>query len=117
VITVTHLQKVVTEAVRAAVGPSQGPSQGATQGQSWAIVAAQPTQPNQPTQPTKTIPHRINREILVRGASIPADLVKRTPVEIIQAVNQASAKKGAIAAQKLPSGDTVVTFSNPTTKD
>jgi len=43
--------------------------------------------------------------------------VKRTPVEIIQAINQVSAKKGAIAAQKLPSGDTVVTFSNPTTKD
>jgi len=29
VITVTHLQKMVTEAVRAVVGPSQGPNQGA----------------------------------------------------------------------------------------
>ena len=80
-------------------------------------MAAQPTQPNQPTQPTKTIPHRINRETLVRGANLPADLVKRTPIEIIQAINQASAKKGAIAARKLPSGDIVVTFSDPTTKD
>ena len=34
VITITHLQKVVTEAVRATIGPTQGPNQGATQGQS-----------------------------------------------------------------------------------
>ena len=46
-----------------------------------------------------------------------ADLAKRTPAEIIQVINQASAKKGAIAARKLPSGDTVVTFSDSTTKE
>ena len=116
VLTTTHLQKAVTEAVRAAIGPSQG----ATQGQSWATVAAGTTGApvlGQLNQPTKVIPQRVNREILVRGAGLPADLAKRTPVEIIQAVNQASAKKGAIAARKLQSGDIVVTFSNPTAKE
>ena len=48
---------------------------------------------------------------------MPADLAKRTPVEIIQAINNASTKKGAIAARKLPSGDIVVTFSDQATKE
>ena len=73
--------------------------------------------PTQLSQLTKTIPQRINREILVRGADMPAELAKRTPAEIIQVINQASAKKGAIAARKLLSGDIVVTFSDPTTKE
>ena len=48
---------------------------------------------------------------------MPADLAKRTPAEIIQAINQATTKKGAIVARKLPSGDTVVTFNDLTTKE
>ena len=78
---------------------------------------SQSVTPTQLSQPTKTIPQRINQEILVRGADILADLAKRTPAEIIQVINQASAKKGAIVARKLPSGDIVVTFSDPTTKE
>jgi hypothetical protein len=46
-----------------------------------------------------------------------ADLAKRSPAETIQAINQASAKKGAIVARKLLSGDIVVTFSDPATKE
>jgi hypothetical protein len=48
---------------------------------------------------------------------MPADLAKRTPAEIIQAINQVSTKKGAITARKLPSGDIVVTFNDSTTRD
>jgi hypothetical protein len=48
---------------------------------------------------------------------MPADLAKRSLAEIIQAINQASAKKGAIAARKLLSRDIVVTFSDPATKE
>ena len=115
VLTTTNLQRVVTEAVRAAVGPSQGP----LQARSWATVAngGPAATAAQLSQPTKTTPQRINREVLVRGADMPADLAKRTPAEIIQVINQASAKKGAIAARKLPSGDTVVTFSDPATRE
>jgi hypothetical protein len=112
-VTVTHLQRVVTEAVQAAIGPSQG----ASQARSWAMVVGGGPMPAQLSQPTKATPQRINREILVRGADMPADLAKRSPAEIIQAINQASAKKGAIAARKLLSGDTVVTFSDPATKE
>lgn len=112
VLTVTHLQKAVTEAVQAAIAPSKG----VVQGRSWATVAAGGPVLNPLNQPTKAIPPRINRELLIRGTNLPADLAKRTPAETIQAINQVSAKKGAIAARKLPSGDVVVTFSDSTTK-
>ena len=67
--------------------------------------------------PQKVVPQRANREILIRGRDLPADLAKRTPAEITQAVNQASAQQGAIAARKMPSGDTVVTFRDPAAKE
>ena len=66
---------------------------------------------------TKTIPQQINWETLIRGTNMPAELAKRTAVETIQAINQASAKKGAITARKLPSGDMVVIFSDLATKE
>ena len=37
---------------------------------------------------------------------------RKTPQEVVQAVNQASTKKGAIAARILPSGDTIITFES-----
>jgi hypothetical protein len=63
------------------------------------------------------VPARIHKEILVRGRGMPADMANRTPQEIVQAVNRASMKKGAIAARRLPSGDTIVTFQGTTTRD
>lgn len=101
---------MVTEAVRAAIGLVQGPAQA----RSRATVAAGTSGAS---PPVKTIPQRINREILVRGADLPAELARRTPAEIIQAINNTSAKQGAIAARKLPSGDTVVTSTDQATKD
>jgi hypothetical protein len=82
VLTVAHLQKVVTEAVRATIGPTQG----VPQSRSWAIVAIGGpilNLLNLPSQSTKAIPLRIDRELLVRGTNLPADLVKRTLAEII----------------------------------
>ena len=66
--------------------------------------------------PAKTPLSRLSREVLVRGAGLQAGLARRTPYEIVQAVNTASATKGAIAARKLPSGDVVVTFCNDQAK-
>ncbi|EAQ91777.1 hypothetical protein CHGG_00012 [Chaetomium globosum CBS 148.51] len=48
---------------------------------------------------------------------MPADLAKRTPQETIQAVNQVSVRKGAVAARRLPSGDTIVTFQSAGARD
>jgi len=72
-------------------------------------VAAATTGPTQ--VPVKAAPpSRLAREVLVRGAGLSASLAKRTPQEIVQAVNTASVTKGAIAARKLPSSNIVVTF-------
>jgi hypothetical protein len=63
------------------------------------------------------VPARINKEILIKGRGMPADMAKRTPQEMVQAINRASMKKGAIAARRLPSGDTIVTFQGTATRD
>lgn len=65
----------------------------------------------------KIVPARVNKEILVRARETPADLANRTPKKTIQAVNQASLKKGAIAARRIPSGDTIITFQSVTARD
>lgn len=120
--TLYSLRKVVAEEVRAALreAPPAKPTQLA---RTWADIArgnninsnATIALPQQ--QPAKIVPARLSREVLVKGDSQPADLAKRNPLEIVQAVNQASSRKGAIAARKLPSGDTIVTFANPATRD
>ena len=74
-ITTANLKKVVTEAVQAAVGEARG----APQARSWATVAAGAPAPAQQGLPTKAIPQRINREILVRGNNLPADLKTYPP--------------------------------------
>lgn len=115
-LTLSSLRKVVAEEVRAALGGAQR----APQARSWATVAAGalgPAQAEPQSLPKKVIPQRITREILVRGNSLPASLAKRSPQEIVQAINQASTRKGAIAARKLPSGDTIVTFQDAPTKE
>ncbi|KAK3331427.1 hypothetical protein B0H66DRAFT_546519, partial [Apodospora peruviana] len=104
-ISLANLRKVVAEEVKAAVNRTQAK-------RSWAAVASQGSTHSQ-TQPTTAT----KIEILVRGKRMPADLAKRTPQEIIQAVNQASTKKGAVAARKLPSGDTFITFQGMTKRD
>jgi hypothetical protein len=90
-----------------------------TQAKSWAAVAAtataRPTRP--PPEATKTVPARHLREIVVRTTNPPDDLQKRTAKEIVAAINTASGKKGAIAARRLPSGDTVITFLEEEAKE
>jgi hypothetical protein len=48
---------------------------------------------------------------------MPADLVARTPAQVVQAVNQAAGKVGtALAAKKLPSRDIILMFRDLATK-
>jgi hypothetical protein len=127
-LTLTNLRKVVAEEVKAAFTGAQMKSQAQQEPQaqkesrarSWASVTNATSTPAQITSqnlPKKVIPQRITREILVRGNGLSASLAKRSSPEIIQAINQTSARKGAIAARKLPSNDTIITFQDATTKD
>ncbi|EAQ85560.1 hypothetical protein CHGG_09574 [Chaetomium globosum CBS 148.51] len=89
----------------------QAPAPATTVARSWAAVVA-----GEGELPKKIIPGRLNKEILVRG-SIEPSLTRRSPQEIVQAVNGASERKGAVAARKLPSGDVIVTFQDAETKE
>jgi hypothetical protein len=88
-------------------------------GATWSAVAARgaATAMQQQDAPKKVIPARQSREMLIRGHEMPPSLAKRTPQETIQAINTASAQKGAVAARVLPSGDVVVTFKDEAIRD
>jgi hypothetical protein len=118
------LQKAITEEVQKAIGVLKeevqevkkalikGSSQVIEPGiraRSWAAVAAE-------EPPKKVIPGRIGKEVLIRGSVAPA-ITRRSPQEIVQAINGASEKKGAVAARKLPSGDVVITFQEAKIKE
>lgn len=108
------LRKVIAEEVKAAVaGTRSAPAAAAAvpAATTWAAVAGQPAVPK------KVVPARLSREVLVKARETTPDLAKRTPQEIVQAVNAVSARKGAVAARKLPSGDVVVTFQDVAAKD
>lgn len=118
-----NLRKVIAEEVKAAVAEAQktapipASAPAAPTGRTWAAVAGTTATLAQPAVPKKVVPARLSREVLVKAREAPADLAKRTPQEIVQAVNAVSAKKGAVAARRLPSGDIVVTFQDAATKD
>jgi hypothetical protein len=79
-ISLAKLRKVVAEELKAAANAPQDT-------RSWAAVASQESShiQTQTTTPAKTVPARINNEILIRGRGMPADKAKRTPQEIVQA--------------------------------
>lgn len=59
----------------------------------------------------KVIPARHVREVVIKaGENQPAELAGRKAPEIVQSVNSALGTNSAVAARRLRSGDTVVTF-------
>ncbi len=102
----------IKEAVRQAFAEQQAAKP------SWAAVAASGTESEPKTQndqshkAAKQVPARQAREVVIRAANLPEELANRTPREVVQAVNTAAGKDGAVAARRLRSGDTVVTFEN-----
>ncbi|KAG5923188.1 hypothetical protein E4U61_004138 [Claviceps capensis] len=59
---------------------------------------------------------RLHREVLIKGTSINSNVSGRSPGEIIKAVNAATKTDTAVAARRLASGDTVVTFRDSTSR-
>jgi len=120
----SELRKVVAEeaakAATAAVKTALSEAKKESAERSWAsIVSNSSTAPtvHQQMLPKKVIPTRLSQQMLIRSAKMPDNLAKRTPLETVQAVNQVSAQKGAIAARALPSGDVLVTFKDQATKE
>jgi hypothetical protein len=106
------------------VPPAQ--SSADTSRKTWAAVAAAAAGAGGPAvyTPKVVVPERRNREIVVKATDLAPELAARTSVEIVEAVNKAmgggSGSGRAVAARRMPSGDTVLTFSSNTdtiTKD
>ncbi|KAG6051841.1 hypothetical protein E4U39_006928 [Claviceps sp. Clav50 group G5] len=98
IITADSLKKSIEKAVQKAL---RAPPAGGT---TWAAVAA-----------------RGGPKTLIKGTSINSTVSKRSPAEIVKAVNTALKAEVAVAARRLQTGDTIVTFrdssSRPQTED
>jgi hypothetical protein len=95
--------------------PYAEPSPNGPTVQTWASIAAGATkQRPQPNPPAKVIPARQAREIVIRIGQQPADLAERSPKAVVEAITTAAGRQGAVAARRLRSGDTVVTFNEGT---
>src|SRR6201999_814316 len=62
--------------------------------------------------PKVVVPERRNREVVMRASGQREDLANRTAVQVVEAVNKAIGSEGAVAARRMRSGDTVLTFNN-----
>jgi hypothetical protein len=95
---INALSKAPAAAVAAGPGGAARPS--------WAAVAAGPPGPRL----AKEVPARQEREIIVRATELPAELANRTAKETITAIQTAAGREGPVAARRLRSGDTAITF-------
>jgi hypothetical protein len=77
----TNLRKVVAEEVRAAIRETPPKPIAKPTTRTWADIARGPT-PGLTGPLAKVIPAQQDREVLVKGGSLQADLAKRTPLEI-----------------------------------
>jgi hypothetical protein len=61
--------------------------------------------------PKIVVPERRTREVVIKALGQSEDLARRTSVEVVQAANTAIGGSKVVAARRLPSGDTILTFA------
>ena len=102
-ITRAEIKEIVTQVIKE-TQETQKPREA-----TWAAVAARAPNPhNGPA--AKEVPARLEREIVIRTGAQPPDLARRSPQEVIQAIQTTTGREGAAAARRLRSGDTAITF-------
>ncbi|KAG6067614.1 hypothetical protein E4U32_003436 [Claviceps aff. humidiphila group G2b] len=57
------------------------------------------------------VPSRVHREVVIKGTTLSDAATGRKPEEIVTAVNGAINAPAEVAARRLRSGDTVITFN------
>ena len=82
----------------------------------WASIAASAAPPPPPSSASRStngaprvVPQRIARQLHIRARELPAEQPDRTPQDIVNAINR-HGRGGALASNKLPSGDLCITF-------
>jgi hypothetical protein len=61
--------------------------------------------------PKIAVPERQTREVVIKAPGQAEDLARRFSVEVVQATNTAIGGSAVVAARRLPSGDTILTFT------
>ncbi|KPM42380.1 hypothetical protein AK830_g4172 [Neonectria ditissima] len=77
---------------------------------SYASIAARNIATPSRASPERTTRSRVEREVTIRTRNAPPDISSRTPKDTVAAANLARGDTNVVAARKLPSGDTVLTF-------
>ena len=119
--TAAEIAKVVREQVRKTMQEELTAGKKDSPKPTWASVveAGRPAQPADRT-PTpaasvpKIVPKRQLRQILIKGNRISPEYANRSPADTVNAINRLGGKGGALAANKLPSGDVLLTFEERT---
>ena len=110
------IQKTVEKMVSTMALGSTGGAVGAPAGRrSWASVAASPTSGSSGSaawEPRMVIPARKEREVTIKAASQREEFTRRSPKEVVEAVNKSAGNENAVAARRLRSGDVVVTMQD-----
>jgi hypothetical protein len=64
--------------------------------------------------PKVVIPEHRTREVVIRAPGQNDNLAKRTPVQVVEAINKAIGTDSIIVARRMLSGDTILTFNDST---
>jgi hypothetical protein len=106
------IKEIIKTAVRKAL-PAAAAAAAGSLAPTWAAVAARATGPaaGPAANPAvKEVPARQEREVVIQARNQSADLANRTAKEVMAAVQAAAGRKGPIAARRLRSSNTVITF-------
>ena len=60
--------------------------------------------------PRIVVPERRTREVVIKAPGQSEDLAQRSSTQVVEVVNRAIRGSDVIAARRLPSGDTILTF-------
>jgi hypothetical protein len=66
--------------------------------------------------PRIVVPERRTREVIIKAPGQSEDLARRSSVEVVEATNRAMGGSDVVAARRLPSGDTILTFEGKATE-
>jgi len=105
------IRSEVKTAVQTAIRETSSSPAPSSAPRSWAsVVGSRPWggSAGVAQEPRIVVPARREREVIVRKGE--GDSSQRTPVEVVRAVNSALGNDEAIAARRLQSGDTLITF-------
>jgi hypothetical protein len=60
--------------------------------------------------PRIVVPERRTREVIIKAPGQGEDLAQRSSIQVVEAANRAIGGSSVVAARRLPSGDTILTF-------